>query len=127
MSKVRGKDTKPEKIVRSLLHSMGYRFRLHRKDLPGKPDIVLPKNKMVIFVHGCCWHCHESCKKHRIPKSNTSYWAEKFNATIRRHKQSIQELATECWTSKIILKCEIPSIIRNTALLRKAIEVCGQS
>ncbi|MBU1162905.1 MAG: DNA mismatch endonuclease Vsr, partial [Proteobacteria bacterium] len=74
MSRIRGKDTKPEIIVRSMLHRMGYRFRLHRKDLPGKPDIVLPKYKTVIFVHGCFWHRHKGCKYAYTPKSRVKFW-----------------------------------------------------
>ena len=106
MSKVRGKDTKPEKIVRSLLHTMGYRFRLHRKDLPGKPDIVLPKCKTVIFVHGCFWHGHEGCKKHRIPKSNTSYWIQKIKNNRQRDLENCIKLREIGWEVVILWECE---------------------
>ena len=84
MSHVRNRDTRPEKIIRSILHKSGFRFRIQRKDLPGKPDIVLPKYKTIIFVHGCFWHQHEGCKKALPPKSNVSFWLEKF----RKNKNS---------------------------------------
>lgn len=84
MAGIRAKDTKPELSVRRLLHSLGYRFRLHRKDLPGKPDIVLPKWKTVIFVHGCFWHGHEDCELYRPPKTRTEFWAEKIDANKKR-------------------------------------------
>ncbi|TVM33820.1 very short patch repair endonuclease [Oceanidesulfovibrio marinus] len=106
MSKIRGKDTKPEKIVRSLLHSMGYRFRLHRKDLPGKPDIVLPKYKTVIFVHGCFWHGHSICQDGHIPKSNSDYWKSKIDNNIRRDKKNMSLLSNSGWSYVIIWECE---------------------
>lgn len=106
MSKIRGKDTKPEKIVRSLLHSMGYRFRLHRKDLPGKPDIVLPKYKTVIFVHGCFWHRHEGCKFSTMPGSNIPFWKSKFENTIRRDMRSTIELEKMKWNVIVVWECQ---------------------
>jgi DNA mismatch endonuclease (patch repair protein) len=106
MSKIRGKDTKPEKIVRSLLHSMGYRFRLHRKDLPGKPDIVLPKYKTVIFVHGCFWHRHEGCKFSTMPGSHIPFWKSKFENTIRRDMRSTIELEKMKWNVIVVWECQ---------------------
>jgi DNA mismatch endonuclease, patch repair protein len=88
MSQIRSKDTKPEIIVRSMLHRMGYRFRLHRKDLPGKPDIVLPKYKTVIFVHGCFWHRHKGCKRCTTPSANQTYWLPKLHRNADRDKQN---------------------------------------
>ncbi len=82
MSRVSGKNTKPELIVRSQLHKLGYRFRLHRKDLPGKPDITLPKHKKVIFVHGCFWHGHTDCRRSKRPTSNEKFWNEKLDKNI---------------------------------------------
>ena len=82
MSRIKDKNTKPELVVRSILHRMGYRFRLHRKDLPGKPDIVLPKYKTVIFVHGCFWHRHKGCKYAYQPKSRVDFWQKKFKGNI---------------------------------------------
>ena len=91
MSRIRSKDTKPEKIIRSILHKLGFRFRINRKDLPGKPDIVLPKYKTVIFVHGCFWHQHEGCKKSSRPKSNVDFWDRKLSANLMRDKEVIAE------------------------------------
>jgi DNA mismatch endonuclease (patch repair protein) len=87
MSRIRSGNTKPEKVVRSLLHAMGYRFRLHRKNLPGKPDIVLPKYKTVIFVHGCFWHRHPGCKNATMPKTNTEFWEDKLSQNIDRDRK----------------------------------------
>jgi len=83
MSKIKGKDTKPERLVRSVLHAAGYRFRLHRKNLPGKPDIILPKHRAAVFVNGCFWHGHE-CPLFRWPKSRESFWREKIMANVSR-------------------------------------------
>jgi len=106
MSRIRGKDTGPEKIVRSLLHSMGYRFRLHKKDLPGSPDIVLWKYRTVIFVHGCFWHHHKGCQFAYMPKSRTIFWENKFNSNIKRdsfNKKRLEELG---WKVEIIWECQ---------------------
>lgn len=92
MSRVSGKNTKPELIVRSLLHNMGYRFRLHRKDLPGKPDITLPKYKKNIFVHGCFWHGHLDCPRAKRPATNKKFWNEKLNKNIERDKVAVRNL-----------------------------------
>lgn len=106
MSGIKGKDTKPEKVVRSLLHRMGFRFRLHAKGLPGKPDIVLPKYKTVIFVHGCFWHRHK-CKLAYIPKTNTAWWTLKFEATIERDMRTVRALRRQGWKPKILWECEL--------------------
>lgn len=105
MSRIRSKDTKPEKVVRSLLHSMGYRFRLHVKDLPGKPDIVLPKYKTVIFVHGCYWHRHQGCKYAYTPKSNVSFYQEKFQKNIERHEKVTRQLEESGWKVVVVWEC----------------------
>ncbi|WP_419784279.1 very short patch repair endonuclease [Maridesulfovibrio sp.] len=110
MSRIRSKNTKPELIVRSLLHNMGFRFRLHRKDLPGKPDIVLPKYKTVIFVHGCFWHQHAGCKDGRIPKSNAEYWVEKFRRNHKRDKEVKELLQIQGWHVITIWACEIKDL-----------------
>ena len=107
MSKVKGKDTKPELLVRSLLHKMGYRFRLHRRDLPGNPDIVLPKHKKVIFIHGCFWHGHKVCPRAKRPSSNKMFWEEKLNKNIKRDKRNISGLKEMGWDPLIIWTCEI--------------------
>jgi DNA mismatch endonuclease (patch repair protein) len=108
MSKISGKNTKPELIVRSLLHKHGYRFRLHRKDLPGKPDICLPRYKTVIFVHGCYWHRHNNCKKGRsMPSTNQDFWQDKFKKTIARDKLNQAELRNRGWKVLVIWECQI--------------------
>jgi DNA mismatch endonuclease, patch repair protein len=107
MSRIRSKDTNPEKIVRSLLHCMGYRFRLYMKDLPGKPDIVLPKYKAVIFVHGCFWHRHPKCKYAYTPKSRIEFWEKKFTDNIVRFKIVKKELKQLQWNVIVIWECEL--------------------
>lgn len=110
MSRIRSSDTKPEIIVRSLLHSMGYRFRIHRKDLPGKPDIVLPKFKSIILVHGCFWHRHMNCKYSYMPKSKQQFWKTKFKANIERDKKVKEMLEEQGWKILIIWECELRDI-----------------
>jgi DNA mismatch endonuclease (patch repair protein) len=107
MSQIRSKDTSPEKIVRSMLHDMGYRFRLHRKDLPGKPDIVLPKYKTVIEVRGCFWHRHKGCKEATMPKSNQDFWLEKFSKNVKRDRKNERKLKALGWKVIVIWECEI--------------------
>lgn len=107
MSSVKQRHTKPEITVRKLLHRLGYRFRLHSKKLPGTPDIVLPKYKAVIFVHGCFWHQHESCRKARRPTSNVEFWNEKLNRNIERDKRKESELKKSGWKVSIIWDCEM--------------------
>lgn len=109
MSRIQSKNTKPEKIVRSLLHRMGYRFRLNVKDLPGKPDIVLPKYKTVIFVHGCFWHRHHKCKYAYTPKSRIAFWEKKFADNVARFKIVKKELKHLHWNVLVIWECEIKS------------------
>jgi DNA mismatch endonuclease (patch repair protein) len=106
MSRIGRKDTRPEKIVRSLLHRLGFRFRLHRRDLPGTPDIVLPCHKTVIFIHGCFWHCHEGCKDSGIPKTNTKFWQEKLNKNMERDKKNSKNLKSLGWNVVKIWECE---------------------
>lgn len=107
MSKIRSKDTKPEIILRSELHKLGYRFRIHKKDLPGKPDIVLPKYKTVIFVHGCFWHYHKNCQEGRIPNTNSKFWKEKLFKNIERDKNHQSSCKNLGWKVLIIWECEI--------------------
>lgn len=107
MSRIRGKDTKPEIIVRSMLHKMGYRFKLHRKDLPGTPDIVLPKYKTVIFVHGCFWHRHKRCKFAYTPKSRVKFWIDKFDGNIKRDKKHQKQLKAQGWNVIVLWECEV--------------------
>lgn len=107
MSRIRSKDTKPEIIVRSLLHHLGYRFRLHSKKLPGKPDIVLTKYKTVIFVHGCFWHRHEGCSRATMPKSNKGYWTAKFERNVQRFKDVSEQIKSLGWKVIVIWECEV--------------------
>ena len=110
MSAIKSKNTKPEIAVRKLLHSMGYRFRLHRKDLPGSPDIVLPKYKTVIFVHGCFWHRHENCKYASIPKTRKEFWESKFKANVKRDKEIQEKIKNIGWKYVVIWECEARNI-----------------
>lgn len=106
MSRVRGKNTTPEIRARRCAHSMGLRFRLHRKDLPGKPDIVFPKHRLVIFVHGCFWHRHPDCPKASTPKSQTEYWEAKFAANVARDVRISKALASKGWRVGVVWECE---------------------
>lgn len=116
MSRIKGKDTKPEMLVRSAAHRLGLRFRLHDKRLPGKPDLVLPKHRTVIFVHGCFWHRH-GCKLASNPKSRQDYWAPKFERNVRRDAEHRVALEEAGWRVVVIWECEA----RNPALLRQAL------
>ena len=107
MSCVSGKNTKPELVVRSLLHNMGYRFRLHRNDLPGKPDITLPNYKKIIFVHGCFWHGHIDCPRAKRPTTNKKFWDEKLNKNIERDKINVNNLKALGWDVLIVWTCEV--------------------
>ena len=107
MSRVSGKNTKPEIAVRSLLHNLGFRFRLHRKDLPGKPDITLPKYKKVIFVHGCFWHGHEDCPRSKRPSTNEEFWREKLDKNIERDKATVNALKELGWEVLTVWTCEV--------------------
>jgi DNA mismatch endonuclease, patch repair protein len=112
MRLVRSKDTKPEIKVRSLLHCLGFRFRLHRKDLPGNPDIVLPKHFTVIFVHGCFWHRHKGCQEASMPATHQDYWIPKFKRTIERDKRNQEELRRLGWNIIVLWECEIKDVNR---------------
>jgi DNA mismatch endonuclease, patch repair protein len=107
MSRVRAYDTKPELVVRSLVHNMGFRFRLYREDLPGNPDIVLPRHKKVIFVHGCFWHGHKKCKRANRPSTNVAFWQKKLDGNIARDKRNQAELTKRQWKCLVIWQCEI--------------------
>jgi DNA mismatch endonuclease (patch repair protein) len=107
MSAIKSKNTKPEIAVRKVLHSMGYRFRLHGKDLPGSPDIVLPKYKTVIFVHGCFWHRHENCKYASTPKTREEFWESKFKENVIRDESNQKKLSAIGWKIIIVWECEI--------------------
>jgi DNA mismatch endonuclease (patch repair protein) len=106
MSRIRGRDTAPEKRVRSLLHRMGYRFRLHRKDLPGNPDIVFAKRRVVLFVHGCFWHRHRGCKNCTTPTNNQEFWVTKLEGNAVRDKKIRRSLREVGWESFVIWECQ---------------------
>ena len=107
MSRIKGKDTKPEMLVRRFLHANGFRYKLHDKTLPGKPDIVLPKYKTVIFVHGCFWHGHEGCKYFVVPKTRTEWWIEKINRNKSNDLNSIKLLHKEKWQIITLWECRL--------------------
>ena len=107
MSRIKCKDTGIEVAVRKRLFSLGYRYRKNDKRLPGKPDIVLPKYKTVIFIHGCFWHLHSNCKIARIPKSNTDFWIDKLNRNVEKDHKNRQQLEDAGWKVIIIWECEI--------------------
>lgn len=107
MASVRQKDTKPEILARKALHRMGYRFRLHRRDLPGNPDIVLPKYKSVVFVHGCFWHGHPGCPRAKRPATNKKFWNEKIEKNITRDREAQAALEDLGWRVAVIWSCEV--------------------
>lgn len=109
MSRIKGRNTGPEMRLRSLLHCAGFRFRLHVKDLPGKPDIVLPRYRAVIFVHGCFWHRHEGCRNATTPSTRTEFWQAKFDSNVRRDKRDRAALETAGWTVFTVWECELKS------------------
>ncbi len=116
MSRIRGKDTKPELLVRKYLHSKGLRFRLHDPKLPGKPDIVLPKYNTVIQVQGCFWHKHQGCKYFVIPKTRTEWWLAKIDRTVQRDKENKIKLEQIGWKILIIWECELKRNKRENTL-----------
>lgn len=122
MKRVKQKHTAPEMRVRSLLHRMGYRYSLHRKDLPGTPDIVFPRRRLAIFVHGCFWHGHD-CRRGRLPKSNTGYWRPKIEANRSRDQRKQTGLESDGWRVVIVWQCELDDVESLTARLRSLLDV----
>ena len=106
MGRITSENSTPERIVRSVLHRMGYRFRLHVKNLPGRPDITLKKHNLVIFVHGCFWHRHQGCKRCTIPKSNQEFWLNKFERNVRRDRENQRKLIQMGWRVEAIWECQ---------------------
>jgi len=121
MRAVKSKDTGPELIVRRLLHAMGYRFRLHRNDLPGRPDIVLPKYRKAIFVHGCFWHWH-GCSKGQLPKSRLSYWRPKLKANVKRDRTKREQLEALGWQTFVVWQCETKDVDSLAERLRAVVD-----
>jgi DNA mismatch endonuclease (patch repair protein) len=109
MSRIRSRDTGPELLVRSALHRAGYRFRLHSKDLPGRPDIVLPKYHTVVFVHGCFWHRHKGCRFAYTPKSRVAFWNDKFASNIERDRRNSEALRKLGWRVLTVWECQATS------------------
>lgn len=119
MSRIRAKDTKPELTVRRLVHCMGYRFRLHRTDLPGTPDIVFPKLRKIIFIHGCYWHLHD-CKYGRVvPKQNGEFWATKRQGNVARDQKNLAELEILGWDSLVLWECMLKDAEPLVTMLRQ--------
>lgn len=122
MAAIRGEDTRPEMLVRRLLHSMGYRFRLHRRDLPGTPDIVLPGRRKVIFVHGCFWHGHRGCQFATRPATRPQFWAEKIDRNQRRDRIAVVRLRRLGWSVATIWECSLRHPERLTARLHRFLD-----
>lgn len=118
MSRVKSRDTGPEIKVRKAAHAMGLRFRLHRKDLPGTPDLVFPRRKVAMFVHGCFWHRHEGCKKTTDPKSRIEFWQEKFALNIARDRRNAADLEALGWRVSVVWQCETTDAGRLEEILR---------
>lgn len=116
MSRIKGKNTKPEEIVRKYLFSKGFRYRKNDKKLPGTPDIVLPKYKTVIFVNGCFWHGHKDCRYFVVPKTNTDFWLNKINTNIERDKRKQEALKELGWNVIVVWECELKSQTKETTL-----------
>jgi DNA mismatch endonuclease (patch repair protein) len=123
MASIPNKDTKPELAVRRLIHGMGARFRLHQRHLPGRPDIVLPKRKSVVFVHGCFWHQHEKCMQGRLPQSRTDYWVPKLAKNVRRDAEAIAALRRAKWKVLVIWECETKKPVALQKRLAKFLDV----
>lgn len=119
MSRIRGENTAPELAVRSALHRLGFRFRLHVSSLPGRPDIVLPRHRTVIFVHGCFWHRHLGCKLSYLPKSRVAFWRAKFDANVARDKVVRRELRSLGWRVVVVWQCEAENPDRLASVLRQ--------
>ena len=112
MSRIRNRDSKAEMAVRRLLHGIGYRYRLHRSDLPGTPDLVFPGRSSVIFVHGCFWHMHEGCKRARMPKSRLAYWVPKLEGNRRRDRRNERSLRARGWRVMVVWECQVADLDR---------------
>ncbi|ABE63300.1 T/G mismatch-specific endonuclease [Nitrobacter hamburgensis X14] len=126
MSRVGGKNTTPEIVVRKVAHSLGLRFRLHRKQLPGTPDLVFPKWRTAIFVHGCFWHRHPGCAKASTPKSRTEYWQDKFETNVRRDKKNVALLRKQGWLVLTVWECETKNVDKLGAKLSQAFKKRAQ-
>jgi len=122
MQAIRGRDTKPELVVRRTLHRMGYRFRLHRPDLPGRPDIVFPARSAVLFVHGCFWHRHDCPNGRQLPKTRTHWWREKLDSNRRRDAAAQRKLRRLGWRVMVVWECQLSDIDRVTRRMTKFLD-----
>lgn len=118
MSQIKSKNTKPEMLVRKFLFSKGFRYRLHVKNLPGKPDIVFPKYKTIIFINGCFWHGHENCKYYVIPKTRIEWWIDKINRTKQRDSENFLQLSESGWKIVTIFECQLKTDKLNNTLIK---------
>lgn len=123
MRRVRGKNTGPELTVRRALHALGRRFRLHRRDLPGKPDIVFAKDRLAIFVHGCFWHRHDNCPRASTPSTRKEFWEAKFERTVVRDAEQVAALRATGWRSEVIWECETRNAERLNEHLRQILQL----
>lgn len=123
MRRVRGKDTRPELTVRRALHALGRRFRLHRRDLPGKPDIVLARDRLAIFVHGCFWHRHDDCPRASTPSTRKDFWVAKFERTVLRDAEQAAALREAGWRPEVIWECETRDSERLNERLRQILQL----
>jgi len=123
MARVKNRNTKPEILVRSMLHALGYRFRLHRKDLPGTPDVVLPRHRKVVLVHGCLWHGHPGCRRAARPTTNAEFWNRKIDANLRRDAEALKKLTSAGWQVLTVWECQT----RNQDTLRGRLQQFMQS
>ena len=121
MAGIRGRNTKPEMMVRSLLHRAGLRFRLQAKGLPGRPDIVMRSRRVAIFVHGCFWHRHRGCRFAAVPKTRASFWARKLDANVTRDKRSIEILIQDGWRVLVVWECSVPRGLEDGLALQEAL------
>ena len=122
MRAIKSKDTKPEMVVRKLVHSMGYRYRLHQLDLPGKPDLVFARRAKVIFVHGCFWHGHCACKGGHLPKSNGAYWTTKIEKNRARDKRAVRQLRASGWGVMTIWECQTNGVEALSRMISRFLE-----
>lgn len=122
MAGIRGKDTAPERAVRQGLHALGYRYRLHGKGLPGRPDLVFPRRRKVVFVHGCFWHGHEGCRYAHVPKTRSQYWQDKFDRNKARDARQVAELGRLGWEAFVAWECEVRTL---PELLARLVDFLG--